>query len=137
MALNWLASVVAVLALIALGMLWYGPVFGKTWTRLVGMNSESMTGMKRGMAWRYAVQIVGACVVVFVLGRAIAVGGASEGIFGVRAAFHFAFWNWLGFIAPVTVGMVLWEGKPWKYWFIVAGYWLVALILAGLILANW
>jgi hypothetical protein len=33
--------------------------------------------------------------------------------------------------------MVLWEGKPFKYWLIVAGYWLVALILSGAILALW
>jgi hypothetical protein len=135
MGINWLAYIVSVVAMIALGFLWYGPLFGKEWMRLLGISPQ-MEGARKWPA-SLAVQVVGALVMVFVLARAILVGGATEGVSGFAAAFHFAFWNWLGFIAPVTIGMVLWEGKPFKYWLIVAGYWLVALILSGAILALW
>lgn len=44
------------------------------------------------------------------------------------------FWNWLGFIAPVTLGVVLWEGKPWKLWVLHNAYYLLALLVMGVIL---
>lgn len=47
------------------------------------------------------------------------------------------FWNWLGFVAPVTLGAVLWEGKHWKLWFLNNGYYLVTLLLMGAVLALW
>jgi hypothetical protein len=56
---------------------------------------------------------------------------------GVAAGLQAAFWNWLGFVAPVTIGSVLWESRPWKFWFITAGYYLVVLLINGAILAAW
>lgn len=47
------------------------------------------------------------------------------------------FWNWLGFVAPVTLGGVLWEGKPWKLWGLNNGYQLLSLLVMGVILALW
>ena len=47
------------------------------------------------------------------------------------------FWNWLGFVAPVTLGSVLWEGKSPKLWVLNNGYYLVSLIVMGVILALW
>ena len=42
--LNWLAILVATVAAFALGGVWYGPVFGKAWQRLVGISDEDITG---------------------------------------------------------------------------------------------
>lgn len=41
------------------------------------------------------------------------------------------------FIAPVTLGVVLWEGKPWKLWVLNNGYQLLSLLVMGVILAIW
>jgi hypothetical protein len=49
-------------------------------------------------------------------------------------ALQLAFWCWIGFIAPVTLGMVLWEQKPVRAYLIVAFYWLAALMAMALIL---
>jgi hypothetical protein len=133
---NWLAYFVTVVVMIVLGLIWYGPLFGKEWMRLLGIDPHREE-IRKKWAVSMAVQIIGALLMVFVLDRAISVGGLSEGITGIAAGFHFAFWNWIGFVAPVTVGMVLWEGKSWKYWWIVAGYWFIALIVSGCILALW
>jgi hypothetical protein len=56
---------------------------------------------------------------------------------GMPAGLMCGFWNWLGFIAPVTLGTVLWEGKPWKLWALTNGYYLFSLLIMGVILAFW
>ena len=44
---------------------------------------------------------------------------------------------WLGFIAPVTLGSVLWEMKSWKLWILNNAYYLVVLVVMGLIFTLW
>lgn len=56
---------------------------------------------------------------------------------GGRAAVEAAFWLWLGFIATVTLGGVLWEGKPWKLWIFNNGYQLISLAVMAVILVKW
>lgn len=56
---------------------------------------------------------------------------------GIMGGLQAGWWNWLGFVAPTTVGMVLWEGKPWKLWIITAGFYLLSLLLMGVILGAW
>jgi hypothetical protein len=47
------------------------------------------------------------------------------------------FFNWIGFFAPVTMYGVLYEKRPWKLWFMDNAYWLISLIIMGIILACW
>jgi len=44
---------------------------------------------------------------------------------------------WLGLVVPVSLGIVLWEGKSWKLWFINASSYLVTLLAMGIILGLW
>jgi len=137
-AINWLAVLVCVVFAMALGALWYGPLFGKQWMQMMGFTMESMdAAKKKGMAKSYIFMAIGALVMVFVLDHNLTFGSAYLHITGVSAGLQAGFWNWLGFVAPTTVGMVLWEGKPWKLWCIVAGYYLVSLLVMGVILAVW
>jgi hypothetical protein len=72
-----------------------------------------------------------------VLTHNLAFGEAYTHAMGVSAGLQAGFWNWLGFVVPTTMGAALWEGKPWKYWMIIAGDWLVTLLVMGVILAVW
>ena len=58
--------------------------------------------------------------------------GSTELLDGVSTGF----WMWLGFVAPVTAGVFLWEGKPLKLWLLNASYWLVSLVVMGAILVQ-
>ena len=60
--------------------------------------------------------------------------GIAWGVFDVIGAIELAFWLWIGFVVPVTLGVVLWEGKSVKLFFINAGYWLVSMVVASVIL---
>ena len=121
------------------GYLWYGPLFGKMWLQLTGRSMDSMNdpAAKSMMMRGYAIQFVGSLLMAFVLAHAIVFASTYMKVSGIAAGLEAGFWNWLGFIAPVTVGMVLWDGKPWKLWFLNNGFYLVTLLLMGIILALW
>jgi len=137
--INWWALVVTTVVSVVIGSLWYGPIFGKAWMKSTGISMpEVMTpDMKKMMYRSYALVIVGSLIMNYVLLHSITFGAAYLNITGITAGLQAAFWSWLGFIAPVTLGSVLWESRPWKYWFITAGYYLVVLLINGAILASW
>jgi hypothetical protein len=136
----WAVLVSGIIAMV-IGGLWYGPVLGKQWIASMGWSEQAVQEkMKGGMSsmWSsYLIMFIGALLMAYVLARSVMYGEMVRGYAPASAAVIFAVANWLGFVAPATVGGVVWEGKPWKWWFITAGYFLVTLIVMGLVLAFW
>jgi hypothetical protein len=128
----------AAVAAMVLGFLWFGPLFGKQWTRAMGISHEQMEEMKaKGMPsmWRsYLIMFIGALVMAFVLAHVLVAFGNVMG--GIDSGVSAGLWMWIGFVAPVTIGSVLWEKRSWRYWFITSGYYLVSLILMSIIIAS-
>jgi len=137
--INYWAVFGAAVAAIVLGMLWYGPLFGKQWMRIVGISKADMEAMgekgKRMMMRSYALMTIGTLVMAYVLAHVLTYASAFTGSVGADAGIAAGLSIWIGFVAPVMMGNVIWEGRPWKYWFITSGYYLVSLILMGIILA--
>lgn len=131
---NYLAVVVAAAAQIALGFVWYGPLFGKKWAHVSGISMEKM---QKPPVSTMILMAMGALVMALVLQQALVLAAFYLQTSGISAGLMAGFWNWLGFIAPVTMGVVLWEGKSWTLWAINSGYYLVGLSLMGSILALW
>jgi hypothetical protein len=137
---NYLAVFACGIFAMVIGFVWYGPLFGKAWSQLMGwgeMTPELMAEKQKQARPAYAITFVLSLVTAFVLAHELIFASAFTNTTGVAAGISAGFWNWLGFIVPVTVGTVLWDGKPWKLWFINAGYWLVLLLGMGVILALW
>jgi hypothetical protein len=137
--INYVAVAVAAIATMIIGFAWYGPLFGKVWSRLMGwgeMTPEKMKEMQKKAMPAYAVNFVGALVMGYVLAHSLVFASAYLNQSGISAGLMSGFWNWLGFVAPVTLGAALWDGKPLKLWFINAGYYLVVLLTMGAILAS-
>ncbi len=138
---NYLAILVCGIAAMALGTLWYGPLFGKAWMAMVGHTQADMEKAKadptakRAMFKSYAIMFVGALVMAYVLAHFMTYAAAYLGESAMMAGIMCAIWAWLGFVATTSMGSVLWENRPWKYWFITSGYYLVQLIVMGTILA--
>lgn len=138
--INYLAVIVAAVATMVIGFLWYGPLFGKQWSRLMGwgeMTPEKMKEMQKKAVPGYAIQFIGALFMAYVLAHVLVFSNAYFNVSGVAVGIEAGFWSWLGFIAPVTVGSILWEGKPFTLWLINAGYFLVNLLMIGAILGAW
>ncbi len=136
---NYGAVLAAAVSAIVLGFLWYGPIFGKAWMKEMGMTKESIKHSMKGRsaAMVYGLQAVGALLMAYVLLHGLIFGNAYLNMSGILSGIQGAFWFWLGFVAPVTLSAVLWEGKSWKYWGITAGYYLVTLLVMGAILTAW
>jgi hypothetical protein len=141
--INYIAVIVAAVVNMILGFLWFGPLFGKKWMALMGITQQQMDEMKTSssaknkMMMSYGIVFVGALVMAFVLAHSLIFAKAYLQVSGVSAGLMAGFWSWLGFIAPVTLGSVLWEKKPWMLWVLNNAYWLIGLLLMGLILSYW
>jgi hypothetical protein len=124
--LNWLAVAVAVVALMLVGGLWYGPLFGKRWIRLINKKPEELGDPGKAMAGMTLLAVFE----VFILANVI--GGA-----GAWPALRFVLWIWVGIIVPILGGFWLFEGKPLGLVFLNAGNQLLSLCAAALILGAW
>lgn len=138
---NYLAVIVAAIAQMALGFVWFGPLFGKQWTALMGWSEAEMAAGKEKMkseGWKtYGLQAIGSLVMAYVLAHVLVFASTYMQVSGFQAGLSSAFWMWLGFIAPVGLGVVLWDGKPWKLFFLQSGYYLVGLLVMGAIIGAW
>ncbi len=136
---NYLAVLVAAIVSMVLGFLWYGPIFGKQWIYMMGWNEADCKGkQKQGMGVQtYVLMIVGSLVMAYVLAHSVIIGNTYFQATGVHGGLMAGFWNWLGFVAPVMLGRVLWEGQSWKLWVLNNGYYLLSLLLMGALLSVW
>lgn len=133
---NGIAVLVAALAGFVVSGLWYSPlILGKQYMKEIGrtMADAKAWSKTHSMAGAYLQGILAMLVMTYVLAYVL---GFTQAALPADAA-RDAFWVWLGFVAPVTASMVTWEGKSWKWWGIINGQNLVALVVSALILVLW
>ncbi len=92
---NLAAVAVSAVACMILGMIWYGPLFGKKWSKLTGMKQEDMGGGKKEMPKAAAAGLITAAVSAYVLGAFIKMVGATGAVEGAAVGAM----AWLGFVA--------------------------------------
>jgi len=135
---NYLAVIVAAAAAMGIGALWYGPLFGKQWRAVMGISLGEMKSMPLSPIQAMGLGFVVALIMAYVLNHVLVFSGTYYGSeIDYTAGLMAAFWVWLGFVATTQIGVVLWDGKPWKLFFINTAYSLVSLGVMGVILALW
>lgn len=132
--LNYLAVLVAAVVAMIVGYVWYGPLFGKAWMKETGVSKAET---ERNMSMKYGLMFLGSLVMSWVLAHALIFAIDYLGFGGVNGALAGAFFNWLGFVLPVTLGVTLMEGRSAKLLFIQNGYYLVTLSLMAVVLVLW
>ena len=135
--INYLAVFASTLAGFILGWIWYGPLFGKQWKALEGFTDEKMKAMKMSPVTAMVGGFITSFLMSFVLAHSIVFASAYFGMSGLSSGLMSGLWNWLGFVVPVSAGIVLWEGKSWTLLFLNLAYWLVSLLAMGTILCVW
>ncbi len=128
---NYLAILVAAIANYALATIWYGAVFAKTWRRLTGITDMKAAPLSMVLVF------IGSLVLSFVLYHSIVFGNAYLRMGGVAGGMMGGLFGWLGYIAPVTLATKLFEKKPWGLWLLDNSFWLVSLLVMGVILSVW
>lgn len=111
MEINFLAVLVAAVAMFVLGGLWYMWPFGKAWGKIHGfdaLSKKEQDAMAAKMGPYYGGQLVVTLISAVALAYFI---GAMPNI----PWYIVAFWLWFGFIVPTTVSGVLFGGTEGKY----------------------
>jgi hypothetical protein len=131
--INIWAVVAAAASSIIIGSLWYGPVFGKYWMKLMGFTPDSIRAMNMTPMRAVSIAMISSLVMAYVLAHFQDVWG----VLSMGDALTLAFWVWLGFVATNQLGGVLWEGKPWRLWVLNTANSLVTYSVMALILSYW
>jgi hypothetical protein len=126
--LNWVAVVVAAVATIVIGFVWYMPqVFGERWAAASGKSMSDMTMTPVNyvlMAVAALVSAVAVAMIVKATGADGVVDGAILGAIG-----------WLGFTGAVAFSDRIFNGGTMSLLAIQSGYRLVSFVVMGAILA--
>jgi len=131
---NYFAVLIAAVAMMAVGFLWYSPLlFGKPWMKLKGYTEKSMKEAQKKMGGKYFLSFIGSLVTAFVLGWFIKVtnmatlsGGMGTGLL-----------MWVGFVTTVQFSSWVFSEDKKELYFIDTGYQLVSFIVMGAILGAW
>ncbi|HEY4786243.1 MAG TPA: DUF1761 domain-containing protein [Bacteroidales bacterium] len=128
---NILAVIIATIANYVIATVWYGFIFGKKWQKLTGITEMKPAAMN------IVLSVIGAFIMSFVLWHMIVFGNSYFKITGIGGGLMGGFHGWLGFIAPVTLTTKLYEKKPWGLWLLDNAFWLISLLIMGVILSLW
>lgn len=130
---NYLAVVAAAGATMALGGIWYGPLFGSQWMAARGSTPEPPEKMRAGIGRAYGLSFVCYLAVATVLAYLLLWIGAAS----VPGALWLAFLCWLGFVATTGATALLFSDRKPVTYLIEAAYQLAYMLLMGAILGAW
>jgi uncharacterized protein DUF1761 len=126
---NWLAIIIAAIANMVIGFLWYGTwAFGKSWMTLSGRTMGE--GFPAGPGPLYAMTAAAAIVQAITMSWFVAQTGANSGAAGAIIGLYVG----LGFVATAMFAEVLFAGRHPRLFAITAGYSVVAAIVQGMII---
>jgi len=137
----YLAVIVSAIVFFCIGALWYNDaLLGKAWRSAMGKSDEEFekdrahTNMKKSFGLMFLAALIMAFVTAHLVDIvAVAYPESSALTVGLQSGF----WVWLGYIATYVLTSVAFEDRPWKYYFINTGYWLVGTLIMGIILSIW
>lgn len=134
---NLWAVLVAAVATMVVGFLWYSPfLFARSWMLAMGYdpdNKAKLDEMRKSAGKSYALSFVASLVAAFVLGKIIDVATVDSALYGMKIGFAV----WLGFVTTVQLTAKLFGNQPTKLYLINTGYQLVCYLVMGAILAVW
>jgi hypothetical protein len=138
---NVLAVLACVIVAMPLGFLWFGPLFGKAYRRHMGVSETEQPGAG-AMVKPLVIYVIGSFLMAFVLTHSIEIWRPSTWNVGPdRPAWVFALngalWTWVGYVLPIQIARVAWEGKAWGFVFILTSFDLTRLLIFSFILAYW
>lgn len=132
---NWLAILASGVVYMVVGFLWYGPLFGNMWMKLVGLTKKDIQkDMSQGnMAKTYGTAFLTALVSAYVTNVLVVLLNVTD----VGSAVALGVMLWLGYVAASYATLVLYENKKFKLYLLNTGYYLVTIVAAAVILTLW
>ncbi|MBX4215837.1 DUF1761 domain-containing protein [Candidatus Parcubacteria bacterium] len=130
---NLFAVVGAAVVSFIVGMLWYGPVFGKAWMGMMGYTPDNM----RNMRLTPMQAMIGGGVTTLLFCYIVGLFVGNLAVVGLSGALSLAFSLWLVLALTAIAGGYLWENRSPKLTAFNAVYHLVNLVVVTLILTVW
>jgi hypothetical protein len=133
LSVNYVALIVAALAVFILGWLWYTVLFGKAWVKEMGKSMEGVKPDGGMMAKSYILMYLATIVMGYVLAHILQFADVAT----TMEAINTAFWVWLGFFVAGNISHYLFPAKSFKLFLIDQVYQLLVLIIVSVILTLW
>ena len=137
MDVNLWSVLVAAIATMILGFLWYSPLlFARPWMILMGYDPNDkakLEEMRKGAGQTYGIAFLCSLASAFVLAKVIDVASVDSVLYGMKYGFAI----WLGFVTTVQLTGALFGRQPFRLYLINTGYQLVCFLAMGAILARW
>lgn len=128
---HFFSIALCVVASVAIGFTWYGPLFGKIWMKEHGITPPKPEEMKFSMMLPgISANLVMVFVQASVMGRAFQILELRN----IGYAFIIAVIFWLPFTLLPIVNSNAWLGKSWKVTALDAGYNLASLLATATLL---
>jgi hypothetical protein len=127
--INWIAVLIGVVVSNGLGFLWYGPLFGQAWLRMIGKKEEDL----EASTTMYLTTAVASLITMIVLNLVVVSFGATGFFDGVLVGALAL----IGFSATATFVYTNFEGPPVNVWALYVAYQLVVFVIMGGIFAIW
>ncbi len=129
--INFLAVIVAILVQYAGGGAWFA-VFANPWLKALGKTKEEIQA--GGAPWiSYGIAFIGSVLTVLALAVILQALGGDDIFDGLVLGLVCG----IGFVATALAAQFSFEGRPLKLFLLDAGYPVVGLAVAGVILGVW
>lgn len=129
-AVNWIAVVVAAVASMALGFVWY-MVLAKQWMAALGKTREQVVGDSGGSVTPFVISFLMQLVMAYSLTLFVPrLMGSSTVVNGLIVGFHV----WLGFVITSMIINHRYQGNKWSLTAIDGGYLLGVLLVQGVVI---
>jgi hypothetical protein len=127
--MNWIAVLIGVVISMVLGALWYGPLFGQAWLRMIGKRQEDLeasTSTYLTTAFASLLTMISLNLIVIAFGATTLVNGLLVGaLIGI------------GLSATATFVYTNFEGPPLNVWALYVAYQVVVFLIMGAVFAIW
>ena len=141
---NLLAVLVAGIVPMIVGVLWYGPLFGKRWLQLMETTAEEIQEKGINPLKTYGVSFLLALVTAFILAQLFAGMGGAARVVSIAgksgdalAGVYLALMALIAFILPVGYQSVAYEDRKAGLFWLNLGHNGVALLGQAVIVAVW
>jgi hypothetical protein len=126
---NWIAVILGGVFNMLVGSLWYGPLFGKLWLKVIGKKQEDI----QSSATMYLLPLAASLVASYIL--AVLIAGLGITLWWQGLIMGIVVWLGIGATATFTTGTF--EDVPRGAWALFALYQLVVYTVQGLVFAVW
>ncbi|WP_052353670.1 DUF1761 domain-containing protein [Neobacillus jeddahensis] len=126
--INYLAVILGAVAICILGSFWYSPmIFWNTWQTLKGLKQEDLPSLGKVMTGSILMAIVNSFLLA-IIAQWANIDGWAEGL-------------WLGLVVGLVIAATsatnaLYEGMKLKLYMITAGFHVISIIIAGIIIGS-